>query len=96
MSLTPLDFVLYKGEDGKHMAGGFEVQPQHGGSVQSVILTGLKNLAVPAVLFFLQQNAKKNYQVINKDGSDKLIKIITKSCREVIATKGKSFLKLIL
>ena len=71
---TPLDLVFYKGKDGKHMAGGFEVQSlssnvktQHGGSAQSVIFAGLKNLAVPAGLFFLQQNTKKNYQVVNKD-----------------------------
>lgn len=71
---TPLDLVFYKGKDGKHMAGGFEVQSllpnvktQHGGSAHSVILSGLKNLAVPAGLFFLQQNTKKNYQTINKD-----------------------------
>lgn len=40
-------------------------------------------------------SAVTKHPVINKDGSDTLIKIKTRSGREVIATKGKSFLQLI-
>lgn len=37
--------------------------------------------------------AVTKHPVVNKDGSDTLIKVKTESGREVIATKGKSFLK---
>lgn len=92
MSLSPDDLVLYKNSTGDYMAGGFSVNScllngvsnaQRGGSMQTAILAGLKNLAVPAGLLFLQQNIPQNYQIINNDKVipdnlyDKLISLVS-------------------
>lgn len=39
--------------------------------------------------------AVTKHPVINEDGSNTMLKVTTKGCREIIATKAKSFLKLI-
>jgi DNA-directed RNA polymerase beta' subunit len=39
--------------------------------------------------------AVTQHPVINEDGTNTMLKIITKGCREVIATKAKSFLQLV-
>jgi len=39
--------------------------------------------------------AVTKHPVINEDGTDTMLKITTKGCREVIATKAKSFLQLV-
>jgi DNA-directed RNA polymerase beta' subunit len=39
--------------------------------------------------------AVTQHPVINQDGTNTMLKIITKGCREVIATKAKSFLQLV-
>jgi DNA-directed RNA polymerase beta' subunit len=39
--------------------------------------------------------AVTKHPVINEDGTNTMLKVITKGCRELIATKAKSFLKLV-
>ena len=83
MVFGPDDLVIRKSDNGKYSAGGFNISniiqsnpspcvtlathnEQTGGS-NVAILDGLKNLAVPAGLLYLQQSLSRNYLKSDKD-----------------------------
>ena len=96
MAFTPKDLVFYNNEDGI-MAGGFKIntiydsfsplkgfEGQKGGS-QSLLTGVFSDLAVPAGLFFAQQNipASRKYETKNYEKSapdslhERLLKLVS-------------------
>lgn len=80
MVFGPNDLIIKKDSNGKYSAGGFNINScilqsdespyvtiQNGGNSSKTMLDGLKNLAVPAGLLYLQQSLSTNYFVSNKD-----------------------------
>ncbi len=97
MSLTPEDLIIYNDNENGMMAGGFKINTiydsispvnsfkgQKGGS-SSILNNVFSDLAVPAGLFYAQQNfpVTKKYETKNIDKSitdtihDRLLKLVS-------------------